>query len=74
MPFLRLLLPKLAGKCVLKSSNGLGGGCVVGGKFILGPYRQSKSVGLKGNDIPGGSRESIPVNPLAAETGGNCGN
>lgn len=40
---------------------------------MAGPYRQSSSVGLKGRDIPGGSRESIPVIPPPAETGGNCG-
>ena len=65
-------LPKLAGRCVLKSRKGLGGGWV-GGKFMAGPYRQSSSVGLNGKDIPGGSRESIPVIPPPAETGGNCG-
>lgn len=67
--------PRLAGRWVLKSRRGLGGGCAAGGKLIGGPYwaRQSKSVGLKGSDMPGGSRESIPVTPPAAETGGSCG-
>jgi len=47
----------------------------VGGKPIDGPYwaRQSNSVVLKGSDILGGSRESIPVIPPVAETGGSCG-
>lgn len=68
-----LFLPRLDGRWVLKSSRGLGGGWV-GGKLIVGPYRHSKSVGLKGSDIPGGRRESIPVIPPAEDTGGSCGN
>ena len=72
IPKFRGSLPRLDGKCVLKSSNGLGGGCV-GGKLIVGPYRQSNSDGLKGNEIPGGRRDSIPVIPPAADTGGSCG-
>ena len=62
------------GRWVLKSKKGLGGGWAVGEKVIAGPYRQSRSVGLKGSEIPGGMRESMPVMPLlAAETGGSCG-
>lgn len=68
------VLPRLDGRCVLKSSSDPEDECEVGGKLIVGPYRHRRSVGLKGRDIPGGKRESIPVIPLAAVTGGSCGN
>lgn len=68
-------LPRVVGKWVLKSSRGeAGGGWAEAGENVMGPYRHSRSVGLKGSDMPEGSRlESMPPAPAPPEllTGGS---
>lgn len=67
----------MLGKWVLQSSNGLGGGWAVDAKG-MGAYRQSRSVGLKGSEMPEGNllesmAELCIAVAAAALTGGSCG-
>lgn len=66
-------VPNVLGRCDLKSKSGLCGGCTDEGNPGVLLYRQRRSDGLKSSDIREVIRESMPVIPPAALTGGNCG-